>query len=126
MKFSSDFNYDLEFGHEGEGRVIGIFNSGAKLEVKRDCKIEETGNLYVEFECRGKPSGIITSMADWWIFQNKDLTLMLWFQREKLLSACQRMIEENSQGIKVMVGGDEDKSKGYLVNQYQLIKHMKQ
>lgn len=48
---------DIRAGLEGD----------ASIEVKRD-KALSTGNLYVEYECRGKPSGIATTKADLWVF----------------------------------------------------------
>ena len=41
---------------------------GDTIECKRDFKAHKTGNVYVEFECRGKPSGIATTEADYWVF----------------------------------------------------------
>ncbi len=37
-----------------------------EVEVKRDLKAAETGNVAVEISYRGQPSGIMTSKANWW------------------------------------------------------------
>ena len=37
-------------------------------EIKSDRYAHNTGNLVVEFYCRGKDSGIRTSLADIWVF----------------------------------------------------------
>ena len=39
------------------------------FEIKEDIKCAETGNVVVEYESRGKPSGIKTTEADFWIFR---------------------------------------------------------
>src|SRR3989304_8306710 len=39
------------------------------FEVKEDFLCEKTGNVGLEFECRGKPSGIQTSQADYHIYK---------------------------------------------------------
>jgi hypothetical protein len=43
-------------------------NKKLKVEVKADFMACKTGNLAVEWECSGKPSGISTSKADLWVF----------------------------------------------------------
>ncbi len=39
-----------------------------RIEVKSDPKSEETGNLVVEIEMGGRPSGLSTTRADFWVF----------------------------------------------------------
>jgi hypothetical protein len=39
------------------------------FEVKEDFTCERTGNVGVEFECRGKPSGVSISKADYYIYK---------------------------------------------------------
>jgi len=46
-------------------------NNGSELtvEVKEDFSCERTGNVGVEYECRGKPSGISVSQADVYLYK---------------------------------------------------------
>jgi hypothetical protein len=37
-----------------------------RVEVKHDLRARETGNVAIEVECNGQPSGITTSQAAWW------------------------------------------------------------
>jgi hypothetical protein len=67
MNYNNDFRYDLEIGKEGETLVHKIL-SEKKLEVKRDSWTGRTGNLAIEYESRGNPSGIATTEADYWVF----------------------------------------------------------
>jgi hypothetical protein len=40
-----------------------------KIEVKEDFLGEQTGNVGLEFECRGKPSGIQVTESDYYIYK---------------------------------------------------------
>ena len=67
MNHNNDFRYDLEVGIVAE-RKLRTLLSNSKLEVKRDFIAGRTKNLAIEYECRGFPSGIATTQADWWVF----------------------------------------------------------
>ena len=66
MNFNNDFRYDLEVGKEGERIVDSLFKDKL-LEVKRDSWVAKSGNIAIEYESRGKPSGIATTKADYWV-----------------------------------------------------------
>ena len=68
MKYSSSFTHDLNFGEKGEDWINEIFKDGKLIEVKSDRLAHKTGNVYIEYECRGKPSGIATTK-----FNSKDI-----------------------------------------------------
>ena len=68
MEFNSNFKYDLKRGNDAEEWFGGLLVGGDRIECKRDFKAHITGNLFVEFECRGKPSGISTTEAEYWVF----------------------------------------------------------
>lgn len=53
-------DWDLRLTHKTAG------NSWA-YEVKSDTVAARTGNLAIEFECSGRPSGIAATKADYWI-----------------------------------------------------------
>ena len=67
MEYCNDFSHDLKFGQIGENLIGEIF-SNKKIEVKRDKWICKSGNIAVEYESRGRKSGIAKSTADWWCF----------------------------------------------------------
>jgi hypothetical protein len=60
LRYNDDNQYDLMVETK-EGHKITI-------EVKEDSMCQKTGNIGLEFECRGKPSGISVSKADWYIY----------------------------------------------------------
>ena len=70
----SDFDLDLSVGHEGEALVQELLTGGQTIEVKRDLRWKETGNVYIETVCwshnKGEwhPSGLSTSKAAYWAF----------------------------------------------------------
>ena len=69
MKHNGNYSYDLLLGQKGEGLLADILKlKGDKVEVKTDYKATRTGNLFIEYESRGKASGLSTSTADYWAF----------------------------------------------------------
>lgn len=50
--------------------ILAYHASGKYItfEIKEDIRCANTGNVVVEFESFGKPSGIATTLADWWVF----------------------------------------------------------
>ena len=60
------FDIDLQYGTIREEKIIDMFLN-KKIEVKseRDTWMK-TGNICIEYESYGKPSGIITTEADFW------------------------------------------------------------
>ena len=66
MPYNPDFDLDLKFGEKFEGCLADILNRG-KVEVKtvRDLWVS-TGNIAIEVGCRGKPSGLMVTKADYW------------------------------------------------------------
>ena len=60
------FNKDLSYGKRHEKLVM---KSMENFELKTDRMAHKTGNVYVEFQSRGRDSGIRTSKSDTWIFK---------------------------------------------------------
>lgn len=47
-------------------------NRKITFEIKWDIMAEKTGNVAIEYESRGKKSGIQVTIADYWIYKIKD------------------------------------------------------
>lgn len=69
------FDIDAEYGRQGELFVSSIIDSlrSGSIEVKRDSRFAQTGNIYIEYECKSRSgewrkSGIATSQAELWAF----------------------------------------------------------
>ena len=60
------FDIDLQYGTIKEEKIIDMFVN-KKIEVKSERGMwMKTGNICIEYESYGKPSGIITTEADFW------------------------------------------------------------
>lgn len=118
MKYSSSFTYDLTVGEKGEDWVNMLFNGKEHIEVKTDRLAHKTGNVFIEFECRGKPSGIATTTANYWIYKIEETDTAVIVPVERLKSICRILYKEN----KTLLGGDNNLSKGLLVPIIQLFK----
>lgn len=55
-----DYRYDLMIQKDGKSY---------KLEIKEDFRCAETGNIAVEYECRGKPSGVHSTESDLYLYK---------------------------------------------------------
>ena len=104
--YHPQFDIDLKFGQECErltARMLLGFH-----EVKGDRMALTTGNLFVEYECRNKASGIATSKADWWTFHlHDDLYVVV------KADVLRRL--EHDRKIRRVSGGEEKASLGYLL-----------
>ena len=108
------FDVDLEFGQQWEQHIDELFSGVKTAEIKteRD-KWATTGNICIEVESYGKPSGLASTEADLWIHnlvKDGELVCSLMFNVDKL-----RGIIEDMKPYTVM-GGDNRASKLHLVS----------
>ena len=79
----SDFDLDFTNGREGEQLVEALLTGGKTVEVKRDIRWQDTGNLYIEYTCYYQKSqswewsGIMVTKADYWAFVLGEGVLMV-------------------------------------------------
>lgn len=120
MNYNSDFKYDLLTGIlDGESWFHSLLEN-KKIEVKTDTDIStRTGNVYVEYECRGKRSGIATTEADFWVFKLADERAIV-IGTQQLKDRLKELVSSGKakSGIK---GGDSNLSRGILVKIKDLI-----
>lgn len=133
-----NFKKDLLLGNEGEDVLRDFLNSkGCKpisknddrrydlkmlkkgfettYEIKTDFKcapLFDTGNIFIEFECRGKESGIMVTEADWFVTYFKYLN-EIWFIKSKKLI---QLINDNNFPTFSDAGDLNSNTKGYLIN----------
>ena len=115
MNYNSDFRFDLEVGKvKGETKFHNML-SDSKIEVKFDRKTRETGNVYIEYNSRGKDSGIITTEADYWVYFIHD---------EECFVISTKRLKEKLGKLKPrkIPGGDNNTSMGFLVKLTELLK----
>jgi len=116
MEFNSDFRYDLKVGQLQEKWLAELLSS-KKIEVKRDFKASRTGKVFVEFFCRGKPSGIDTTEAEFWAFILDGETVVI-LPVDKVKS----LVDEAKVKGRVVSGGDSNLSQGALIKLERLLK----
>jgi hypothetical protein len=76
----------------------------------RTIRGKDTGNIFIEFSCRGKDSGVKVTQADWFVYYYKFLG-ELWLIK---VGELKDLITNNN--FKVGVGGDPgSNSSGYLI-----------
>ena len=110
------FNKDLKYGKKHEKLVM---KSRENYELKTDRLAYKTGNVFIEFRSRNKISGIITSKADIWIFKIVDKNDKHIFSIEIPLDKLRKKVYNST--YRIVAGGDNLTSKGYLVPLQDLI-----
>jgi hypothetical protein len=71
------------------------------FEVKADRMTERTGNIVIEYECNGKPSGITATKADFWAYFIHNTGVYYMIHTDDI----KRLIEEKKY-TKTIRGGD--------------------
>lgn len=109
------FDIQLAVGLERENALKEIF-SGAKIEkieLKSESYLwERTGNICIEYECRGKPSGIAATEADVWVHELlRDNETLGWIMLpvRRLKDLCRKYWHTRRRG------GDENASMVILI-----------
>ena len=79
------------------------------LECKYDRMSKKTGNIAIEYQCYGKPSGISSTKADFWViaYFHKNKWCKGFIQVNVLREACK--------GLRSVKGGDDFASFMYLM-----------
>lgn len=112
------FDLDLAYGQVFEKKVADILGN-SKIEVKTEKdKWKQTGNIVIEYESRGKPSGIITTDADYWLHNlamGDDIVLSFLL---KVSTLRKYIAQHNPRSVR---GGDDMTSKLYLIKLTDLV-----
>jgi hypothetical protein len=117
----SDWDLDLRFGQEGEVIVNSLLTAPIEtVEVKRDRRWKETGNLYIETECWSDvlacwyASGISTTKASHWSFILEDSVLTVPTERVSKAVAFY--------GVRREMNRPEYSTKGFTITVADLLK----
>ena len=119
IKELKKFDIDLSFGKHWEQYIDEMFSGAKTCEVKteRD-KWAQTGNICIESESYGKPSGIAATEADLWVHNltvDNELVCSLVFPVEKLKEILPKLPQRS------VMGGDNNASKLQLVSLIKLM-----
>ena len=97
-----------------KGYDIYVPEKDMKIEVKQDKKSNYSGNFVVETEFNGKPSGISTTEADYWVFY--DGKCFIWITPDRLAQATKPLRQVTFTGR-----GDDKPKKAYLVKKESIM-----
>lgn len=111
-------------GEIAENTLASLMNAdGNTVEVKRDFKVSETGNLAIEFMCGGNPSGISTSQAEWWAYaldgEKYNGEIIVLIKKKRL----ERILE--ARRCRIVRGGDRNKAEMFLIRPQELLDELK-
>lgn len=128
MSWNPKFDLDLKFGQVGEQwlKMLGS-PGGIKIEVKteRD-QWWSTGNLVFEYRCRGKPSGVSTTEAEFWVqLLSKDgcIVGMMGWPTAQLKAFLRNVVKRpGDYGARLVAGGDDRASEMVVIPISQLHK----
>jgi hypothetical protein len=108
------FDLDLQYGQVRED-IVSEMLQDKKIEVKSERGMwMDTGNICIEYQCYGKPSGITTTEADYWFHNlciNEDIFATLVFKVDNL-----KKIIDNLDSKRSVSGGDHNASRMWLLN----------
>ena len=110
---NKNYKYDLLISKDGE--LI-------TYEIKTDvyCTPErDTGNMFIEFECRGNPSGIMVSEARWFVTLYKGLNEIWYIKTKELL----KLIETETFRKTEQSGDSGSNTRGYLIPRNKFKEH---
>ena len=112
------FDIDLEYGKVREQMVADMLQD-KKIEVKSERDVwQKTGNIAIEYECYGKPSGISATESDYW-FHNlcigDETFATIVFDTKSL-----KRIINNLDSKRSVSGGDNNAARMYLLNLQKL------
>ena len=140
-----DFRTDLKLGNDGEETIIKyLMNKGClyvdsnddnrydrkmivkgvetTYEIKTDVKcapLFDTGNLFIEFESRGKDSGITVTQADWFVTYFQYLNEAWFIKSDKL----KELIKQNDFPTFKDAGDIGSATHGYLIKRKNFKEH---
>ena len=101
---------DRIIGYNKEFDIV-VPEANMTIEVKKDFKSQETGNVVIETSMNNNPSGITTTGANWWVFHT-DPNKLIWITT----FIIRYMIEiEGFKEVEFIGKGDTKKKKAYLV-----------
>jgi hypothetical protein len=136
------FHKDLERGKAIESKALGVIRKKypsaslieafkgydiwipelhKSVEVKYDPMSNETGNIVVEIEMNNKASAFITTTADYWLFYDDHVFMLM-----KPMSIVNCIFQEKLTFVDFVGSGDSSRKKAFLVPKHLLFQHGKQ
>ena len=115
-KAREGFDIDLRNGQAREDAFVHVFLQ-AKVEHKRDYVCQKTGNIFIEYRQKGRPSGIATSTADYWAIEYMHRRWII-VPTDELREIARRAAKDKRNRV---CGGDGDQYEGVAVRLTSLL-----
>jgi len=103
-----------------KGYDIWIPEIHKSVEVKSDQKSQHTGNIVIEIEMYDKPSGLMSTTADFWVFYDGEIFITI---TPKNITKC--IFLNKLQYVEFVGKGDTRSKKAFLVPKNILFKYGK-
>ena len=103
-----------------KGYDIWIPEIHKSIEVKSDQKSNYTGNIVVEIEFNGKPSALMTTTADYWVFYDGNIFVSI---EPKDIIKC--IFMNKLQYVEFVGNGDRKSKKAFLIKKDTLFAYGK-
>lgn len=110
---------DLPHGESRETAFVRALQS-CHVEHKSDGKCRVTGNVFIEYEQKGRSSGIATTTAQWWAIEVDDDQWVV--IRTALLKI---LVRKAIQDKRTRFGGDGNQYLGALIPVCSLVRRMR-
>jgi hypothetical protein len=104
-----------------KGYDIWIPELHKSVEVKYDPMSNETGNIVVEIEMNNKASALITTTADYWLFYDDHVFVLM-----KPMSIVNCIFQSKLQYVEFVGNGDRSLKKAFLIPKATLFQCGKQ
>jgi hypothetical protein len=106
--------------HKYKGYDVWVPELDESVEVKYDPMSNKTGNIVVEIEMFGKPSGLMSTTADYWVFHDDiDFVIM------KPMYIVNCIFLNKLKFVEFVGTGDTAPKKAFLVPKQLLFSHGK-
>jgi hypothetical protein len=106
--------------HAYKGYDIWIPELHKSVEVKYDPMSNRTGNIVVEIEMNGQLSALSTTTADYWVFHDNHVFVMI-----KPMSIVNCIFQNKLQYVEFVGEGDSASKKAFLVPKELLFQYGK-
>jgi len=115
VKHTNRFDLDLKFGQSKENELQVAIEG--QIECKADRLTARTGNIFLEIESRGKPSGIMVTTSHYYAIclvvegRKKDIWILI----------PTRILKKLMKKFPIKAGGDSWTSKGHIIPKCELL-----
>ena len=116
-KARPEFDKDLKFGEKYENEFQKAVEG--QVECKMDRRCQETGNVFIEFEDAGRPSGINKTTSPYYAIglYKKDREKQIW------ILIPTKILKELMKKYPIKSGGDNWEAKGYIIPKEDLLNY---